>query len=262
MGHRELRRVPLNFNAPLNKVWEGYICPYRPPKRCIDCDGSGYNKETKQIADDFYSYSSSSGKGWCNEITQDEVEVLVKEDRLWNFTRRPINEEQREVIRKLKEEKGHGYWLPFYNGYMPTAKEVNEWNEQGIGHDGINRMYLIRARAKRLGVYGHCQQCEGEGEIYLNEKFKKLWNEWEPEELPKGEGYQLWETTSEGSPVSPVFKTAEALAEWCAENATIFASEKTTYENWLNMFKKDEVEDGSLMIAKKGYVGSVANAKD
>jgi hypothetical protein len=52
---------------------------------------------------------------------------------------------------------------------------------------------------------------------------------------PKGEGYQLWETTTEGSPVSPVFETLEALCEWCEDNATVFANIKVTKEEWMKM---------------------------
>lgn len=54
---------------------------------------------------------------------------------------------------------------------------------------------------------------------------------------PTGEGFQLWETTSEGSPVSPVFRTAEELAEWCAENATVFADDKASAEDWMKMIQ-------------------------
>ncbi len=36
----------------------------------------------------------------------------------------------------------------------------------------------------------------------------------ERSEPPEGEGWQLWETVSEGSPVSPVFESAEQLADW------------------------------------------------
>ncbi len=54
---------------------------------------------------------------------------------------------------------------------------------------------------------------------------------------PKGIGYQLWETTSEGSPISPVFHTKEALAKYCEDNCTIFGSEKLSYDNWLIVFK-------------------------
>jgi hypothetical protein len=60
-------------------------------------------------------------------------------------------------------------------------------------------------------------------------------------EPPEGEGYQLWETTSEGSPVSPVFKTLDELCEWCAENATTFADFKASKEQWLSMLSDDFV---------------------
>lgn len=54
---------------------------------------------------------------------------------------------------------------------------------------------------------------------------------------PKGDGYQLWETTTEGSPISPVFKTVEALAKYCETECTIFGSEKLSYDNWLKTFR-------------------------
>ena len=38
-----------------------------------------------------------------------------------------------------------------------------------------------------------------------------------------------------GEPYSPVFKTLEALAEWCEVNATTFGSFRATKEEWMNM---------------------------
>lgn len=69
-------------------------------------------------------------------------------------------------------------------------------------------------------------------------------------EPPKGEGYQLWETTSEGSPKSPVFKTLEELCEWCEEFATTFADYKATKEQWKSMFERDFVchEEGNAIF--------------
>jgi hypothetical protein len=34
---------------------------------------------------------------------------------------------------------------------------------------------------------------------------------------PTGEGYQVWETVSQGSPISPVFATEEAVAAWLVQ---------------------------------------------
>lgn len=52
---------------------------------------------------------------------------------------------------------------------------------------------------------------------------------------PKGDGFQLWETTTEGSPVSPVFKTLDELCEWCESNYTVFANIKVSKEQWKEM---------------------------
>ena len=76
---------------------------------------------------------------------------------------------------------------------------------------------------------------KGEGTIFINDDIEKLHNEWDPVEPPEGDGYQLWENTSEGSPVSPVFATLEELCEWCADNATTFATERATKEQWMRM---------------------------
>ena len=65
-------------------------------------------------------------------------------------------------------------------------------------------------------------------------------------EPPKGEGYQLWNTTSEGSPISPVFETLDKLCEWCEVNATTFGKFKATKEEW-----KEMLQDG-LVYHKEG----------
>lgn len=54
---------------------------------------------------------------------------------------------------------------------------------------------------------------------------------------PTGDGYQLWETTTEGSPISPVFGSAEELAAWCEQNASIFADIKASAAEWMDMIQ-------------------------
>lgn len=56
-------------------------------------------------------------------------------------------------------------------------------------------------------------------------------------EPPVGEGYQLWEFTSEGSPQSPVFSSLRELCEWCEKNATVYAKTKATREQWHDILK-------------------------
>ena len=63
---------------------------------------------------------------------------------------------------------------------------------------------------------------------------------WEPTDPPTGDGWQLWETTSEGSPSSPVFATAEALADWCETGATVFGSHRAPRDQWLRIILGDD----------------------
>ena len=60
--------------------------------------------------------------------------------------------------------------------------------------------------------------------------------EWPPEVATH---YCMYETTTEGTPISPVFATQEELARWLADNnASTFASMTATYEQWLGMIKR------------------------
>lgn len=124
----------------LNEVVNFYFEIDRNNHKCEDCDGSGYNRETKQISDDWYDFEGT-GRRWSNNITQDEVDALWEHNRL-------------QVDFKKK----------------PTAEQVNEWSKKGFGHDSINRWICVEQRAKRLGVWGHCPKCNGRGYIFDEDK--------------------------------------------------------------------------------------------
>jgi hypothetical protein len=93
-----------------------------------------------------------------------------------------------------------------------------------------------------------CQEEDTPYCIVYNSFWRNQWY-YEP---PTGPGYQLWETTTEGSPQSPVFATLEELAEWCEGNATTFADFTTTKAEWLKMFGKDciygKIEDDNKKL--------------
>lgn len=55
--------------------------------------------------------------------------------------------------------------------------------------------------------------------------------------------YQMYESTSEGTPMSPPIKTQEELARWLVDNeASAFAGRTATYEEWLGT-----IEEGSAI---------------
>lgn len=222
---REIKRVPLDFDWPLKEVWEGFLNPYSEfLSNCPACDGSGYNPQTKQIADDWYDFAGT-GRRWCGSITQDEIEALIRDGRLWDFTniwqdgkklpkrwlfRRGIIQKAVFFAARLLRSIGVSFYLP----NMPTAEVVNQWNGKSMGHDAINRYICVKARTRRLGVYGLCKSCKGNGELWFSDDAKFLYEHWEPTEPPSGDGWQVWETVSEGSPISPVFATSQELVEW------------------------------------------------
>jgi hypothetical protein len=108
----------------------------------------------------------------------------------------------------------------------------------GMGHDGINHWICTRFRATRLGFYGVCVHCDGEGATYRDEAHRAAAEAWAPTEPPAGEGWQMWETTSEGSPISPVMPTPELLAGWLVRNnASAFGGEGASYVAWMGMIK-------------------------
>lgn len=177
---------------------------------------------------------------WMHHLIQADVDALVAHGRLMDFTNRPINQEQADKLKMQEAAGGSGYWLKESNGHHPTADEVNDWSLDGMAHDSINAHVCIEARCEREGFPHTCTKCGGDGDYYSAED-KKLHDEWEPEGPPDGPGFQLWETTSEGSPVSPVFPTLDALCEWAAEGATTFGSFKASAAEWRKMLDADFV---------------------
>lgn len=88
----------------------------------------------------------------------------------------------------------------------------------------------------------------GEFPSYADEDSKKLsYSEWDGDP-PSAEDYMpewteeekthlmMYETCSEGSPISPAFKTPEELARWLVDNnASAFGGSGATYEGWMRV---------------------------
>lgn len=217
---RELRRVPLDFDAPLREVWRGYRTPeeFCFPD-CVACGGTGYGREARAVLETFYQHQIASPRAdvlaWHDKIGQTEVDNLIAEGRL-----------------RVWDE---GEWVT----KPRTAAEVNAMQHgHGIdGHDGINRHILVKFRCQVLGIDLVCPVCEGEGNVARPGQ-RAAADAWEPTEPPDGDGYQLWETTSAGSPVSPVFATLEALCEYAADHCTVFGSVRASSQEWKHMLDR------------------------
>jgi len=177
---------------------------------------------------------------WKHHLIQADVDALIAHDRLWDFTRVPIDEEQEKIVAE-KCAAGGNSWLPFDNGYRPTAAEVNTWSIQSTGHDGLNSGICVEARCAREGVPYMCARCAGSGRLWPTPEIERKCEDWTKTEPPAGDGYQLWSTTSEGCPVSPVFRSLDELCAWAEGNATTFASFRASAAEWRQMLEDDFV---------------------
>lgn len=288
MGHRTVKRVPLDFKAPLNKVWSGYSNPHSgKARKCGACDQTGLCPDGKFLHDSWYGHIAREMFGnfhgasihgiwtreryrragwseevianierakkfgfavlahWSDKLHPDEIQALIDAERLT------------EISHTWTGEK----WVKKDSFVMPTPEYLAGWM-----HDAINQGICVSARAKRFGIDAdnkktwYCKECEGEGSIWPSAKVKKEVEDWEPTEPPEGPGWQLWETTSEGSPQSPVFKTPGDLAGWCEKNADIFAGEKLSKQQWLKLIREEKVEVGSFGIIG-AEIGATSIAK-
>jgi hypothetical protein len=250
---REIRRVPLDFNHPLNEVWPGYLMPDSfDGLPCPDCKNGG-SPHAEHLHDLWYGYMpfdpTSTGSTpltiftpavrafadrnvrqapdfygtdeyavdreaqrlidywngmWSHHLSQDDVDALIAADRLWDFTHTLAG--------------GNG-WEKIEPAPVVTAEQVNEWSICGFGHDSINAHVVIKARCEREGVPYTCQTCDGHATLEAYPGQRADAEAWERTDPPTGDGWQLWETVSEGSPISPVFETAEGLAGWMSDPA-------------------------------------------
>ena len=110
----------------------------------------------------------------------------------------------------------------------------------GLGHDTVDRFVatnkIIEAAGLDPKTWGICPHCiDG-----IDKKHYDEHEAWKPQDPPEGQGYQLWETTSEGSPVSPVFGSLEELCTWCEDNASPWSGYKLSAQQWMELFTTDD----------------------
>lgn len=249
---REIKRVPLDFDQPIGEIWPGFLppddfdfppcpsCSYDAPPTIMDQLfpqpkklGSGETPEAYAISQTFYPHMiggpMADRLAWHDKLGQAEVDMLIENGRLtrqWKLMDRVELQPPYEV-----DEYGHEIRVEFVRNDKPnpTAAEVNAAERAGHVHDAINRSYLVEFRCKQLGIEMNCPTCNGHGDIATDEQ-RAAYESWEGTEPPEGEGWQLWSTTTEGHPVSPVFATGDELAVWMSQNPCGFASSTPSLE--------------------------------
>lgn len=226
---REIKRVPLSFDWPLQKVWRGYVNPYLDMcNDCAACEGSGYSPDAKALKDKWYGYVDfQPSETGSTEFTWQTPEVKALAER--NIRQNPEYYGHGDVAVKREAKRLADHFNRRWSHHLdqddvdalfakkrihgckqsPKASELNAAYLQGFGHDAINAWICIRSKCKRMGLTVPCAACNGTGSQWESQHAKFLAENWTPDAVPEGDGWQLWETVSDGKPVSPVFETEQ-----------------------------------------------------
>jgi hypothetical protein len=142
------------------------------------------------------------------------------------------------ILRKVPANWEHpkndnGSYKPMFDKFYGDA--LNEWIENNKKWENGTHEDLIK-NPKLKDEYPFYAMWNGnppDVEYYHTKKYNE-------EELTH---IQLYQTTSEGTPISPVFKANELdkLCEYAAENCTTFASFKASKEEWYRILSDDFV---------------------
>lgn len=104
-------------------------------------------------------------------------------------------------------KEGHGKWQAGYKADYANFP-VKAWMPREDSDTGIYSEWAGR------------RPCKGE--------YMPSWTQ------DEATHFQMYETCTEGSPISPVFATPEEVARWCADNgASASGSQTANYDQWL-----------------------------
>lgn len=253
---RDIRRVPLDFDWPLNKVWGGYLMPKELRLApCPDCSG-GYTPAAAwlntlmyrlgMLVDDV-TRNQPSGKPMHPWLARDTYPPSREKFR-------PATDREKEAAAEyiqIRESRGEGVGPSYHwvaeDGIVADGYEVLRPSGDilelvaGLGKTDTNGLYgmlgisssvsyqmaktVIEAAGLDPETWGTCPTCGGSGEMGSDEQRAAV-DTWERTDPPTGEGWQLWESVSEGSPISPVFADREGLIHWLTTDYT-WGAQKT-----------------------------------
>ena len=127
----------------------------------------------------------------------------------------------------------HGSYIPLFDRFETALADWQEGNRQWEAGYMEDFRFFPEAPERRWKPKPDdpsydLPYAEWAGPCPLKEDCMPDWPESERTHL------QMYETTTEGTPISPVMVSAEQLALWLADNnASVFAGITAAYETWL-----------------------------
>lgn len=240
---REIRRVPLDFEWELNKRWEGFLNPLG--KACPEDQKTCFNGET-------------SASQWLSALLRilvvaadDALDGGKRKERGGNFPHPYLVELPTAPTYEIPKNKDREVYAREWarrtrdreNFVLPPSKDladlVSGFTEPdsylksflgGSANFEIRKALIVAAKLDPE-TWGICPVCKGQA---MDPAVQEAYDAWEETPPPEGEGWQLWETVSEGSPVSPVLPTREAFIEYLMSlGSTRSAAEAFVTQGWV-----------------------------
>jgi hypothetical protein len=209
---REVRRVPLDFDAPLDTVWAGYVMPdhltQTPCPTCVDGATAAskwletFCRRLWMLAED--AIAQERGKPMHPYLTNDPCPVTTR--GAYNAATHTWTEWP-QLIRPSADI------LPLIGGLVGETPDYFRGIIPG-DHSYKMLMKIVEAAGLDPDTWGICTTCNGEARLDAYEGQSDDIEAWQPTEPPTGDGWQLWNTAGDPMPISPVCSTADDLAAW------------------------------------------------
>lgn len=234
---REVKRVEAGFDFPIDETWGGYLNPHYRACDNPDCDGGQLKARwalerllslLAMLGDD-KGRRGSQPHPW---LVQSNVCTELVDDSIFEFL---------DGLAGRKPEPGL-FGAAYGAGGWAWDVEKRLLELAGVGED-----------------WGKCAVCDGEG---IHPDAREFYEAWKPTEPPAGEWYQVWQTVSEGGPITPAFETAEECARWISTPGNSkWMGTGDGYEMWLKFLKgpgwapsmmmtNGVIEDGVTAVTK------------
>lgn len=220
---REARRVPLDFDWPQGETWGGYLMPDRLQENsCPDCRHGG-----------------TPAYDWLQKVA---YVIAGLADDADDEARGRAMHPYLEPLRAISYGGNHNRTDPRPGAqFAEFADGLGQQSSTFLGRDPYRMQTALIAAAGLPEDWGLCPTCRGHASVEVYPGQRAEAEAWEPTEPPSGEGWQMWETTSEGSPMSPVFATADELAAWLADSgASLFGSTTAPREQWYRIITGED----------------------
>ena len=255
---REVKRVALDFDWPVKKAWPGYINPHY--KECPEAGRTCFNGSNAaacylgHITDMLTVIGGDAQRGETHPYARQLPYHMDHPE--WSIQPKEIRQRMVGLIQKLTDDDGD--FLGFTGKGHTIFFKLLEM--AGIKNPPYENSKEYDEAKKPAYEWTNCLACKGES---IDPAVQGVYDAWKRSEPPEGTGWQMWENTSEGSPISPVFKTPEALARWLTDSeASAFGKQTASYDAWLSMIVGPGTAPSAISTPGKGIISGVEGIHD